>query len=591
MMPDADELNDADVYRIRGVPGAGKTTEILQRTEELLDDGYELTDFRWISFTNSHARDLVTDLCGGDGPFTPDDFDAVAERVTTLHSLVKSLNGVNGDDIVTGAGDDDTIREFFTDRGIRFQPAGDPLRKAEEDESREMSEGEKLLAIDQWLMQHGDTIEASLVELTPEWIDEAPVDTTYAGSEVAAILAEYRAWKDEQGIYEHHDYICEYATKLHEEPEYARWPDCSVLFIDEFQDYAPAEYLILREWMDADQYDLAVIAGDENQSIYSFKGAKPWLFDETPADVENVRRQSYRCPEAVTRVARGILPDSGITSALDDEGVAREKSLWTDVEAAELALSLLDRHDADDGGDVYLLARTNRHAKSIARALRKQGVPFSGIGTKFAPAYADPEETHPWTDRWIAVAELLRGMAAGTDVLDYEDAYQLIDAAVASDRRWEQCDAEYAGPPADVEDAPDVPIWTAFPGCSDIADIAQKLEIGGWRKKMVLTAAESPDVDIREAAENIKIGTIHAAKGRQAPAVVTFAGYPANLAEKWWDDDEFRAEERRLYYVAATRASEELVIAREFFDGRQMPLFRDGLPHSTSNSPNTQHAD
>jgi len=70
----------------------------------------------------------------------------------------------------------------------------------------------------------------------------------------------------------------------------------------------------------------------------------------------------------------------------------------------------------------------------------------------------------------------------------------------------------------------------------------------------------------------VQLGTIHAAKGLEADTVLLFDGYTSQLEDIYADESDVRAEEHRLYYVGATRASEELAVARGFFKREAPPL-------------------
>jgi superfamily I DNA/RNA helicase len=69
----------------------------------------------------------------------------------------------------------------------------------------------------------------------------------------------------------------------------------------------------------------------------------------------------------------------------------------------------------------------------------------------------------------------------------------------------------------------------------------------------------------------IAVDTIHAAKGREAPAVVLHTGYLKARSADYWRDPAIAAEERRVYYVGITRASSHLAIVDSLRSGPSAP--------------------
>lgn len=107
------------------------------------------------------------------------------------------------------------------------------------------------------------------------------------------LLAEYAALKRERGLVDMDD-LDRVALHLLGEGEHAAWLQERLdlrlrhLLIDEFQDTSPAQWQVLRGWLEAyagagggasGQRPLAVfVVGDPKQSIYRFRGAEPRVF-------------------------------------------------------------------------------------------------------------------------------------------------------------------------------------------------------------------------------------------------------------------------------------------------------------------------
>jgi superfamily I DNA/RNA helicase len=112
-------------------------------------------------------------------------------------------------------------------------------------------------------------------------------------------------------------------------------------------------------------------------------------------------------------------------------------------------------------------------------------------------------------------------------------------------------------------------VRAAFDDYGTLPDLARALALDDRDAELLVPAMEA-DHDVVPA--DVQLGTIHAAKGLEADAVLLFDGYTNQLDTTYSDDPDVRAEEHRLYYVGATRASEELSIARGFFEHEAPPL-------------------
>ena len=81
----------------------------------------------------------------------------------------------------------------------------------------------------------------------------------------------------------------------------------SVIFADEAQDLNRMQLSLVRKWGRHAEY--FIVAGDDDQTIYSFTGATPEaiLDPDIPDDHKIILKQSYRVPRAVHRLAEGLI--------------------------------------------------------------------------------------------------------------------------------------------------------------------------------------------------------------------------------------------------------------------------------------------
>src|SRR5205085_4688692 len=111
---------------------------------------------------------------------------------------------------------------------------------------------------------------------------------------VATFAQAWEAWKAARDLYDFTDLIEHGLTDT-----MAPAPGREVLIVDEAQDLSALELALVRHWGAA--CDTVLLAGDDDQAIYGFRGATPDAFLDPPVDAEHKRvlHQSWRVPAAV----------------------------------------------------------------------------------------------------------------------------------------------------------------------------------------------------------------------------------------------------------------------------------------------------
>ena len=574
-------MSENEVGMIHGCPGAGKTKTILDKLEQHVEeDDLGLFDTFLANFTNNGREATADDLIER-GIFDLSDYDDVDEsdirrRCRTLHSIALSICPEvpePKEQVVSMDDDPEYYEGFCRENGLAFQAdTTNPLELIQSG-TEETPRGNKLFALDQWLhaKYHPSTDRLSKIA-------SAPVDIELSNQQVRTLLKEWERYK--QGgegrgrRFEHHDYV-----DICLEKGYT--PDVDFFAVDEFQDLSPVEYALYKLWRDEGDIKWIYIAGDVNQSIYSFRCASSIYLSETDVDERRYLTDSYRCPTEVSSVARGILEsEPSITrnvfrtaergDGYVPEGRAEMRSL-TDAEAlADAVRSALANHEqpGDEKATVYLLTRTNYQLGVVATALQKHGVPFDAIGDKMTP----------WPEHVVDCLLALRAVDQGRPAAQ-EPVETLLDVAKQTEKRKELFeDSDYERDfRVDTIESDAVyfseKIQAAFPGrpAEDIPDV---LNLTDNQKNMLRGALDS---NMAPYPEQVQVGTIHEAKGLQAPCVFLFAETTNNIVDRY-QQGEGRAEEHRVFYVGATRASESLYVVDNFFDGPTHPVFSDGLP-------------
>lgn len=547
------------VHRIDGAPGTGKTYTLRQQLERRKAGGLEPDSVYWITFTRAGTedavetvRDVFPSVGGGDG-VNPDDLARTFHSLTLSLLLREQVVEFEEDQepdpvIVQGDYDEhdiDPFRQFCDAYALPYDADANDTKKLLSGERQEAKTGNTFFAIHDFLNQTCKPAHHHY---------DAPLETTIPSTRLEDLLKEWDRWKQTQ--YEHRVYqFADYVNVAYENDVV---PDVDLLLIDEFQDFTPAEYRLYKSWRDSGEIDEIAIAGDPEQSIYSFRGGSPLYFRETDRDEDINLTESYRCPESIADAAVQILdahPDTsprGFTGRAAD-GSLRAQTIRNGESLADSALKSARRVDEnDDRPTLMFLTRTNSQLRGVSTALLSAGIPFDLLGS----------QSSLWAYGTLA------------DMLDFLDNFR--EATAYYTPRVEIVMSNL--PTAAVGDLdkssnlgqtiPADAVHDAFGEFATAAEIVQKLQLPDWKTDALAAAIDRP-ADL--SPDDVRIGTIHTSKGLEASSVYLFAEGTNNITERYERDEDAAAEEHRVYYVGTTRAAEELTIVENYFDGPTAP--------------------
>lgn len=163
------------------------------------------------------------------------------------------------------------------------------------------------------------------------------------------------------------------------------------IMIDEYQDTNTAQFELVR--LLADGYRNLCVVGDDDQSIYKFRGANIYNilhFEEHYPDAKVIKlEQNYRSTQNILRAANGVISNNTGRKA---------KSLWTDLgdgekillrqfdsayeEAAFVAASIASMANRREYSyrDCAILYRTNAQSRLLEEKLVADNIPYKIFG-------------------------------------------------------------------------------------------------------------------------------------------------------------------------------------------------------------------
>lgn len=356
-------------------------------------------------------------------------------------------------------------------------------------------------------------------------------------------------------------------------------------FFDEAQDFTALELALVRHW--GAKMERLVLAGDDDQAIYSFKGVSPDAFLDPPIPDEDKRvlHQSWRVPRAVHAAAQQWVQQLTRREPKDYEprdadGAVRVAELRGEApdELVADVLSHLDDRVVDEvTGEsrpktVMILASCSYMLDRVKYRLRDEGVPFHN---PYRRRRGDWNPMHA-----------TRGTSSAEKLL----SYLIVDERIFGDRtrfwtgedvrRWSSAlrkqgvfrrgaNAAIQGlPPRELEYHELMALLDA-----DDATLAQMLEpsvewyasnlLAGSRGGMEYPIAVARrDPLLLDAEPQVILGTIHSVKGGQADVVYLLPDLSLAGMREFSEPGAGRDSVIRLMYVGMTRAREELVLCQ-----------------------------
>jgi len=163
------------------------------------------------------------------------------------------------------------------------------------------------------------------------------------------------------------------------------------LLVDECQDTNAAQYSFLK--LLAGERGAFTCVGDDDQSIYAWRGADPGNLDQLARDYPDLRviklEQNYRCAQRVLRAANALIahnphahPKKLWSSHADGERIRVLECRDAEHEAERVASQLMylrERHELA-WSDCAVLYRGNHQSRPLEKALQLARVPYHLTG-------------------------------------------------------------------------------------------------------------------------------------------------------------------------------------------------------------------
>ena len=455
--------------------------------------------------------------------------------------------------------------------------------------------------------------------LTPEQAQEAA--RSIREREAAALYARYQARLQAFNAVDFDDLIRLPLQLLEADADLAAgWRErIRYLLVDECQDTNGAQYRLLKQ-LAGTRGNLTCV-GDDDQSIYAWRGAQPENLDELVRDYPQLKviklEQNYRCSGRILRCANTLIaknPHAHFKQLWSQHGDGEPVRIWAcrnnehEAERVAAEIHYLKQAKEIPWGEFALLFRGNHQSRALEKALQLLRIPYHLTG---GTAFLDRGEVKDAL-AWLRVlanpdddAAFLRAIAApkrevGSTSLEKlaalaQHAHLPLSKAAENISLLKQLtpraanglneftaivhrlrDAAERLTPAELtrqllEQTGLLAMLRAQ--CKDEAsylrrkenldELAQWFEDarGGGPGELAAQLALLSNADRGDPGNQVRLMSLHAAKGLEFEVVFVVGCEDGNLPHEASLEEGRLEEERRLMYVGITRAKQRLYLS------------------------------
>lgn len=582
--------------------GSGKTTVLVNRIAYMISEKHiRPWNILAITFTNKAAREMKDRIERLLGDTAKDmwigTFHSVCVRI--LRSCIDLL-GYSRDFVIYDTADTKTVMKECL-RELNIDEKSFPVRN--------------VLSI----------ISNAKNDLMDAATFENVYKSDYRMSIIAKIYYRYQTKLRKNNAVDFDDIILNTVKILSENPDVlSKYQDkFQYILVDEYQDTNNSQYLLINLLAQANR-NLCVV-GDDDQSIYKFRGANIGNilnFEDDYSDVQKITLdQNYRSTQNILDAANSVISNNKGRMG---------KSLWTsngdgnkvfvytgtnEYDEARYIARQIKKHFDEQGSfsDCAILYRTNAQSRVIEEMLMRESVPYKVLsGLRFYDrkeikdiiAYLrvvyNPNDdvslariiNEPKRKIGNATLEKARNIARKKetslyDVISHADDYpefktaikkllsfseiiqsliKLKDTVTIEDLTGRILNDTGYMPALVMEDTTESKTRIENLGefISVITEFEKNEETGNTLGEFLENISLVSDIDgYDENEDSAVLMTIHSAKGLEFP-IVFLSGLEEGLfpGMRSMESDDDIEEERRLCYVAITRAKEQLYITK-----------------------------
>lgn len=575
------EHKDGPMLVLAG-PGSGKTATLVERTKNLITKhGVKPSNILVITFTKAAANEMkqrfLKEMEQSNSQVTFGTFHAV------FFMVLKLAYNYNSSNIITDEIKYQTMREIIHRHGLEYR------------DENELMTG---------LLSEISMIKNSRIPLEHFY-------STQCGENVfRTIYKDYEEFLKKHRLIDFDDMLTLTYELFKERPDILQaWQrKYQYILVDEFQDINQIQYDIVR--MLAVPENNLFMVGDDDQSIYRFRGSKPEIMLHVPKDYPDVKQIeldiNYRCPKEIIEASQRLISQNKerypkkVEALVETSGTIRFQQFNTQRDEILFLIKEIEERlkKGYELSDIAVLFRTNMQPRFLMEQLMAYNVDFK-----------TRDQIPKLYDHWIAkdiraYIDIAQGSRERKDFLmilnkparyisrdslydkyiDFEEWEKLYDEQPWIAERIEKLHYDikmlakmspyaainYIRHGIGYEDY--LVEYAQYRNLNkeDLFDVLDELQASAKGFKNF----EAWELHIREYTEELRqkakkkqenpdavtLSTMHSAKGLEFKSIFIMDANQGITPYKKAVLDKDLEEERRLFYVGMTRASHDLTI-------------------------------
>ncbi len=378
------------------------------------------------------------------------------------------------------------------------------------------------------------------------------------------------------------------------------------MLIDEFQDTNLSQYRMTK--LLASKHKNICVVGDDDQSIYKFRGADVGNILDFEKDFKKTKvirlEQNYRSTQ-------NILDAAG--SLISQNETRKSKKLWTERGRGEKISYCIANNELEEAsyiaqtikelylkgkytyGDISILYRVNQQSRVLEEAMRSNGMPYHIVGSisfykrkeikdiiSYLKVITNPNDTmslkriinspargigkttltrlnNESKKKDLSLYETMKFVTKGNG---YASAFKekVRGFVTVIDELIENRDMELSSLIRLIYENTEYLEWIGDEKAKNLLELADSAEGHTIEEFLDITSLFSVS-DEAHKKDSVSLMTLHTVKGLESP-VVFIAGLEDGLMPHFYTikKDEELQEERRLFYVGMTRARDMLFL-------------------------------
>lgn len=361
--------------------GSGKTLTVTYRTARLIEKGINPENILLITFTNKAANEMKQRICG----LIPDGNKVTAQ---TFHSFCANILrkyakvvGYNSNYTIIDSDDAKSIIEEIVDEKLSQKNQG---KKKGKNYRNQLPKGWAFMSMLTFIRNCDKNVKEAVEMFAEDYMNDL--------KDITDILKEYNTYKQQHDYLDYDDLLF-FTNELFEKNENIAKIVANqyrYIMIDEYQDVNNLQLSLIKN-MVKNVHNNVVVVGDDQQSIYAFRGANFKNIINFQKDFPGAKMiildKNYRSTQGILNVANAVVNDAKekfpkiLKATNDDNQRPLVLKSYNQKEEAEIIIDEIKRliRFGATYDDIAILSRTSQ-TQQFEMILTKSKIKYKKYG-------------------------------------------------------------------------------------------------------------------------------------------------------------------------------------------------------------------